>query len=361
MLDKQLNPKSSEGSFRQLIMENQKQNQEKKFFDSTQDIEKAVKDFDVEGHKEEIPFAVKVEVKNEKVVLYLMNARILMRHHEYQLALNLLRQASNLDSKNPKVLSLLAQCLDKFARNEESLIVYKNLVAIEYCFENLFGYANVLYKLGRDQEALEKYFEALSVLKTENENLFELYKNMGNIFVRQGDFEAGEEYYNKAYTLNTQSESLLVNFGTLEVQRNDFDKALYCFRKAVEFNPESDKAWVGLAMVHSQLSDIDLAWANLESALEINPKNHTAVLLAANWGHRDNKLDKAINAVQNLLGNVEEDEDMSLVLINLFCAKGQFDRALLEIERVLAWNPDQSEVRELKVKLRKIQKDAEKC
>lgn len=350
MLEKQIIQKSSEPFDVSSSGEYLQESTGKIYFNSQQ----AISEFEAESKIDD----VLPPIVESKVPTYLRSARILARHHEYKLALNLLREASNRDSHNPETLSLLAHCLEKTSRLKEALIVRKTLVVDDYGFESLFGYATILYKLGHDQEALDKYFEALSVLTTENENLFELYKNMGNIFVRQGDFDGAEEYYNKAYTVNTNSDILLVNFGTLEVQRNDFDKSLYCFRKAVEINPENDKAWVGLAMVHNQFGDVELAWANLETALDISPQNRTAVHLAANWGLRDGLLNKAIDALENYLAQVEEDEDMSLVLINLFCTSGQIDKALIEIERVLLWNPDHQEVRALKKKINKSQKAA---
>lgn len=317
------------------------------------DTQQALSDFDQESQTTRKNITLE-----PRVAAFIKNARVLMRHKEYPLAMNLLRQASNLDSRNPVTLDLLANCLETSSRVQEALIARKTLAEVDYGFTSLQKYATSLYKLGRDQEALDKYYEALSVLKEEDEHLFEVYKNMGNIFVRQGDFDAAEEYYNKAYTMNSQSDILLVNFGTLEVQRNDYDKSLYCFRKAVEVNPSNDKAWVGLAMVHNQFGDSDLAWANLESALDINSQNRTAVHLAANWGLRDGRIQKAIEALQSYLASVEEDEDMSLVLINLFCSAGQLDQALLEMERVLLWNPNHQEVRNLKKKILASQKAA---
>ncbi|ASD64839.1 tetratricopeptide repeat protein [Bdellovibrio bacteriovorus] len=317
------------------------------------DPQQAIADFDAE-----VPEVKEERITDPRVANFIRHAQVLMKHREYPLAMNLLREASNKDSKNPATLNMLANCLDKMSRSSEALIVRKTLAQVDYGFESLHGYATSLYKSGRDQEALDKYFEALAVLTDETGTLFETYKNMGNIFVRQGDFDGAEEYYNKAYTMNPQSDVLLVNFGTLEVQRGDYDKSLYCFRKAVEINPENDKAWVGLAMVHSQFGDMELAWANIETAIDINPQNRTAVHLAANWGLRDGKLQKAIEALQGYLASVEEDEDMSLVLINLLCSAGQVDQAMLEIERVLLWNPDHAEVRSLKKKIIASQKVA---
>lgn len=318
------------------------------------DREKALQDFDRET---EVSQARGFESSlNEKAAMLLANARILFRHQEYSLALNLLRNASNFDSKNISILGLLAECLEKTQRLDEALKVRNVMVRIDCRFEQVQKLATLYYKLGSDELALGKYFEALSMLTEENECIFDIYKNLGNILVRQADFEGAEEYYNKAYTINPHSDTLLVNFGTLEVQRQDYDKALYCFRQAVELNKKNDKAWVGLAMVHSQMGDQELAWANLESALDINPANRTAVHLIANWGIRENRCAQSISVLQRFLGEVEFDESLSLVLINLYCGNSHIAEAQLECERVLLWNPKNVEVAELKAKLKKIKK-----
>jgi tetratricopeptide (TPR) repeat protein len=142
----------------------------------------------------------------------------------------------------------------------------------------------------------------------------------------------------------------------LEVQRQDFDKSLYCFRQAVEVNKKNDKAWVGLAMVHAQFGDHELAWANLETAIDINPSNRTAVHLLANWGLRDRRLGQSIEVLENYLSQVEFDEDLSLVLINLYCSSSQITEARLECERVLLWNPENKDVANLKEQLKNIKK-----
>ena len=80
--------------------------------------------------------------------------------------------------------------------------------------------------------------------------------------------------------------------------------------------------------------------------------------LAANWAVKDGKLLAAIEALQNYLGSVEQDEEMSMVLINLFCMTGQYDHALLEIERVLLWNPQHGEVRNVKKQIQHLKKAA---
>ncbi|HRO66568.1 MAG TPA: tetratricopeptide repeat protein [Pseudobdellovibrionaceae bacterium] len=282
----------------------------------------------------------------------LTNANVLLQAGETHLALNLLRQACSRDSKNPSILRPLAETLEACGCSEEAMKVREALSRYDYGFESVFNQAQALYRLNKDAEALNVYYEALSILSDEHPALFEIHKNMGNIFVRSGDYEGAEESYNKAYRINPDSDTLMVNLGTLEIQRGDKGRALSCFRQAVELNPSNDRAWAGLAMIHQEFGDHDLAWGNLERALDLNPSNRTAVHLAANWASRDQAPWRAIPWLQNYLSSVESDEEMSLVLVNLFCSSGQLELAQLESSRVLAWNPGRRDVAVLQERLR---------
>lgn len=280
--------------------------------------------------------------------ILLTNARVLRAHGENEMALQLLRQASNRDSKNPAVLRPLAEALMATGREREVLIVRKNLAKFEATFENIFEYAQALYRSGDDQQSLQSYYEAMAVLTDAHPHLFEIHKNMGNIFVRAGDFEAAEESYNNAFRIDNASDLLMVNFATLAIQRGDKGRALECFRRAVELNAINDRAWTGLAMIHNEFGDHELAWGNLEHALELNPANRTAVHLAAHWATRDQTPIRGIQRLENFLSSGEADEEMSLVLVNLFCNAGNLDLAAIETERILAWNPDRQDVTKLR-------------
>ena len=71
------------------------------------------------------------ESVDEKIALLLNNARVLMKHQEYSLALNLLRTATNQNSKNIKILDILAECLEKTLRFDEALKVRTASVRVE--------------------------------------------------------------------------------------------------------------------------------------------------------------------------------------------------------------------------------------
>ena len=314
--------------------------------------ESAISDF------EKMDTEIFEDAQNTKVSLLLKNAETLLSHGESHLGLALLRQALNLDSWNPTVLMKIASVLEEQKKFSEAEVSYKALCRVEQSFETLYALATCLYKQSKDEAALEKYYEALALLVSDNQKVFDAYKNMGNILVRRGDFEGAEEFYNKAYTMNANSDVLLVNLGTLEVQRQDYEKAIYCFRKAVEINCDNDKAWVGLALVHNQYGDQELAWANVETAVELNPSNRTAVHVIGSWGMRDQKVGRAIPVLERYLSSLDFDEEMSLALIHLYCHQGMLEPAKIEIEKVLLWNPANIEVKNLKKQIKHFKKGA---
>ncbi|MES2856060.1 MAG: tetratricopeptide repeat protein, partial [Bdellovibrionota bacterium] len=170
--------------------------------------------------------------------------------------------------------------------------------------------------------------------------LFEVYKNVGNIHVRAGDFDAAEEFYDKAYTIRPNSDILLVNYGTLEIQRENHESALERFRAAVAVNANSDRAWVGLALVHRAMGDLELAKGNVERALDINDSNRTAIRLSVEWAIQDHEFGSALRRLEEYVaGKGSEDSEICFIFSKLLVQVGRLTEARIELERVLALDP----------------------
>lgn len=118
--------------------------------------------------------------------------------------------------------------------------------------------------------------------------LFEVYKNMGNIYLKCGDIEAAEDSYNKANGMNSQDENLMVNYGVLAIQKGEYDNAKQRFTDVLAMNNSSDLAWVGMALVHRAHGDFDLSRACLLRGLDDNPYNKLAISNYYQWSHQDN-------------------------------------------------------------------------
>lgn len=275
----------------------------------------------------------------------IQGADLLLKNNEPCLAKALLCKALNTNSREERAIRKMIELIERSGGDsEERLKLAKAYHAFSQSLESSLLLAKTYYDREELDQALDLYFKAATLIVSEDESVFEIYKDIGNIYVRQHDFEGAEEYYHKAFALNPDSDVLQVNLGTLEVQRQDWGEARERFRTALTLNAKNDRAWVGLALSHHALGDVDLALANLSNSLDINPRNRTAVHLMAAWGQKYERRDEAIVALQNYLSEFPFDEDLSAALLELLCEKREYGLARLELEKLLCWNPTREDL-----------------
>ena len=279
-------------------------------------------------------------------------ALLLVDNGEYRLAQALLRRILERDPFFSEAIRWQAYCFRQTGDFENAIRCAVALSRLSPGEESFCQLAELYYVSGNEKEAIKLYEQALAQIDYESPNLFEIYKNLGNICLRAGNVDAAEENYNRAYTLSPHSDVLLVNFGTLEVQRKNYELAAERFRKALELNQNNDKAWVGLALVHRQKGDVDLSWGSIEKALDLNPENKTALSVSIQWGIEDWRFDVPIRRLTDYVGQNGEDADMSYSLSALLFRSGRVSEADLEIERTLSLHPDRKDAQELRAKIR---------
>lgn len=247
---------------------------------------------------------------------------------------------------------LLAEKLREQQKLSEALKVLVNTVKIDNGFETLKAIAKTEYELGQEDEALVHYQDAMLVAPEDDPSLFEIFKNVGNIFAKRGDLDSAEDSYNKAHRLQPDSDVLYVNLGTLFVQKQLWDEALEKFRTALTLNMFNDKAWVGLAIGHRMKADFELAWGNIEAALEYNPLNEVALTLALDWGSHDGREFRALELIRNFLVEGGWSEKLSLAFCWLSWRRGDTLIANMELERLLAVNPANENALKLLMEIR---------
>jgi tetratricopeptide (TPR) repeat protein len=237
-------------------------------------------------------------------------------------------------------------------RYEPCARILRSVTRIDYRFETLAALAEAEYHLENLDEALALLQQAVLIAPENAAGLFDVFKNLGNIHLKRGDFEAAEECYNKAHRLQPRSDAILVNLGTLFVQKQKWDEALEMFRAALAIDSANDKAWVGLAIGHRMKGDNELAWGNLQAALEIRATNEAALTLALDWGARDGREFRALEMVRAYLVAGGWNEKFSLAFVWLSYRRGDHFIAKLELERLLAVNPGHEAARTLRAEMR---------
>lgn len=246
----------------------------------------------------------------------------------------------------------LARQLSGSGQLEEAVRVLSAVVKIDYRFETLLALGRAEYEAQNDEMALEHLHQASVVAPEYVPELFELYKLMGNVFVRLGSYDLAQDSYNRAYRLNPNSDLLQVNLGALAIQRKDWEGAHQHFRQAVELNKLSDKGWVGLAIVHRMKGDLELSWGNIMTAIELNPLNEAAMNLIVDWGLAQSQDALVYKLLRAYLGEGGWSENLSMVFAALCLLRGDRAMAKLEVERVLAVNPAHEKALKMSLELR---------
>lgn len=265
--------------------------------------------------------------------------KILLSNNESYLANALLARKLQTNSKDYDSLFQLGLGYLKSSDFPSAIICFATLKQATNSFES-FHYLARAYDGNQDSHsAKEIYLDALLIPTTNIDLLFETYKNLGNLYLKERHFDLAEDFYHKAYGLSPESCQLLVNLGTLEVQKGDLSLALERFRKALKIDQEFSPAWTGLAISYQQLGDFDLAWASLLRAIDSSNKNTTALLLLAQWAAKHNAVKYALDRLMNFFDEGAIDTVLSLAFVELCIQSGNFFLARVEIERVLLWHP----------------------
>ncbi len=235
-------------------------------------------------------------------------------------------------------------------------------------------YARTLDKLGRYDEAVVQYNEALANSRGDMEILYaleriylkklavtpsdaELNANIGAIKQAQGDFETALSYYGKAEKLNPSNITTRLNVGTLFQQRKEYQKAIQSYDSVLTLYPNNTQALLYKAQVYKEMGDNNTALNLYKRILSIDPNNagakaeigdvmknslepaeYLAFLKKSGSAgeiydyayklHQENKIDDAINAYK---ASIEKDSSRVDAYVNLaicYSAKNNYADAI---------------------------------
>lgn len=203
-----------------------------------------------------------------------------------------------------------------------------------------------LARLGKHLDQVNRFEDAVSVFEQvllfthlSDEARYEIYKQLGNAYLKLKDYDSAQENYHKAFTLNTNCSILHINLGTLAIQKNEWFQVQQHFRDSLRIDKKEDKGWTGLAIYHQYMGDLDLAIANLKKALDLNPSNRVALLLLVNWSQQSDHKPEKISRLIKYLEINSQDFEISLLLIQIASEMKQYALAWLEASKLVFYDP----------------------
>ena len=308
-------------------------------------VEQALRKFDAatEGYETSLPKLPVESTLSRTTPSFndlVSNGYLLLRHGEKNEAQFLFAGALAIHSNHPGALKGLYKSVCENQNMIPSCVnILKTLCRIEPSFENFVLLGEVFEKSDATGEALTAYEKALELQVDDSPRVFDVFKNLGNIKLKHGDVEGAEEFYHKAYAMNSESVALMINLGTLEIQRKQFERAKQRYQKAIQLDSKNSRAWAGLGISHFYLNDHELAMSAMENAIEFDGQNKVPVQLFTRWCVDINQSQRAIPGLIKFLEVSNFDEDISNLFIQVALNLKMYDLALLEAEKGLLYSP----------------------
>lgn len=234
-----------------------------------------------------------------------------------------------------------ARTLDEIGRNDEALTQYNEALA------NAKGDTEILYSLER------LYLKKLALTP----NDAELNANIGAIKQAQGDFESALSYYGKAEKLNPSNVTTRLNVGTLFQQRKEYQKALQSYDSVLTLYPNNVQAMLYKAQAYTEMGDQKSAMVWYRKVLSADPANSIARAelnsamkssmspaelidyLSRNGSdselydyayklHKENKIDEAISGYRSVISKNPSMVDAYVNLAICYASKEDYNSAV---------------------------------
>lgn len=138
----------------------------------------------------------------------------------------------------------------------------------------LVGKANALWKLGRQNESMEAYDDAVDAASEDVVKAFVWFER-AHLFAEEGDYNETMTALEQAVGLAPEDENFWINGGVLlSIHLKRYEEALIYFDKGLQLDPEDANAWLSKAQILGpDLGRYNESLEACDKAIEIDPKN----------------------------------------------------------------------------------------
>lgn len=204
--------------------------------------------------------------QNPKVVVTLEKIAVIQNAPAKATDVGLIDEAGKLfgDRKYDEALTLLQEFLEK------NPTAYQTHINIGDCYKEKAEY----------DKAEQEYDLALESAKTDEdtgeEMMAKAMAGKGDIYVRKGDLEKAQSFFEESIELLPENEILPYNVGEIYFANRNLDEAIAYYGIAIKIKPDWSLPYYKRGLVYLNKTDYAQAEENFKKFLEIDPNSETA-------------------------------------------------------------------------------------
>ena len=203
----------------------------------------------------------------------------------------------------------------------------------------IYNIAQVYLAIGRYEEAIEHYSDAMAI----DPNYSEYYNERGGIFLRMNRLEEAQADYQKAIALSAPYFEVFTNLGQCYRNMEKHEDAASAYSRALDLQPNQLLALLGRAQAYENLGDRRAAIADYTSALVCDAGQWEALSNRGVLHYEEGDLERALAdfdaAIRLGKNQISLYQNRSIVLSGL----GRHDEAARDLETVLSLDPPDEE------------------
>ena len=162
----------------------------------------------------------------------------------HRTALSIFAEAEELASEDRSIHHSKGLCFLYLRQFEEAIECFRSANSIQHSEETSLQLGKVYRQMGRDDEALEVFMEALEACP---ENA-ELLATIGLLYLKLGNNNKSFEFLGNSLTYDPTSARTILGAGSIIQENQDMDVSLAKYRIAAVETPNSPQLWNNIGM-----------------------------------------------------------------------------------------------------------------
>lgn len=266
-------------------------------FSQLKDAKNAIKYFKI---------ALSEAAPEDRDEIYLDLSMEYQNNGDYQLAINILKEAIAANPNNEGAIYELAFCYDYLGATQKSIDCYSKFI-------------------------------------DDNPYSFTAWYNLGNAYSKKENYEKAVWAYDYCVLINSEFGPAYFNLGHNNLSLNRYTKAIECFERCMEIDGEDPIAISYIGECHEQLNELDLARKYYQRSLELAPMLPDAWLGLGIVEDLDGKTKEAIVLICKALELDPENASIYHVLAGAYEKIGEVEHADENYLKSLALEPHDTE------------------
>lgn len=183
--------------------------------------------------------------------------------------------------------------------------------------------------------AVDEYKSSLMA----NADRAESYANLGNLYLRQDNFEKAEAAYLKSININPHFIPAYINLADLYRRANDDEKGQRIINQGLQQHPDQAMLHHAMGLIKVRQNDINDALVSLKQAVELDPENTRYKYVYAVGLYSNGKPDQALQLLDKAHLDRPSDRQILSSLVSINSELGNQEIARVYAQKLFELSP----------------------